>query len=363
MKKFVNTCMFLAALSLVGCKDPNTNPGTDPGTQTQHDVMTYITTADNTMHFDKVGKNFIEGMNMNPEITLTLDPKTRYQVFDGFGAAITGASAYNLMRMPQDARAKLIKETFSVEEGMGYSYVRVPIGGSDFNARSNYDYTCCDMAGIENFSLTSDENDYIIPVLKEILAVNPALKIMGTPWSCPRWMKVADGDCFSNVGGFSMNAAYAGASEVTAVDISERALDEVRQNASLNGFDAKVKTVCGDVFEVLKNCRKEGRNFDLVILDPPAFCKSYSDVKNALRGYKDVNVSGLKIVKPGGFLVSSSCSHFVSFGMFEDMLREAAAQSGRTVRVVETRTQAPDHASLLAGDESTYLKFFVLAVD
>ena len=170
-------------------------------------------------------------------------------------------------------------------------------------------------------------------------------------------------DCFSNVGGFSMNAAYAGASEVTAVDISERALDEVRQNASLNGFDAKVKTVCGDVFEVLKNCRKEGKNFDLVILDPPAFCKSYSDVKNALRGYKDVNVSGLKIVKPGGFLVSSSCSHFVSFGMFEDMLREAAAQSGRTVRVVETRTQAPDHASLLAGDESTYLKFFVLAVD
>ena len=114
---------------------------------------------------------------------------------------------------------------------------------------------------------------------------------------------------------------------------------------------------------MLKNYRKEGRSFDLVILDPPAFCKSRSDVKNALFGYKNINAAGLRIVSPGGFLVTSSCSHFVSFDMFENMLREAAAASNRTVRVVETRTQAPDHASLLAGDESTYLKFFVLAVD
>ena len=135
----------LAATLLAGCKDPNSNPGTDPNEPpTKHDVMTYITTADNTMHFDKVGKNFIEGLNMSPEITLTLDPKSRFQVFDGFGAAITGASAFNLSQMPADARAKLLKETFSVSEGMGYSYVRVPIGGSDFNVHSNYDYTCCD---------------------------------------------------------------------------------------------------------------------------------------------------------------------------------------------------------------------------
>lgn len=193
MKKFVNTLpLVLAALLFAGCKDANTTPGTDPVDPTKNDVMTYITTADNTMHFDKVGKNFIDGMNMNPEITLTLDPKTRYQTFDGFGAAITGASAYNLKRMPQEARTKLLKETFSVDEGMGYSYVRVPIGGSDFNAKSNYDYTCCDMTGIENFALTSDELDYIIPILKEILAINPNLKVMGTPWSCPRWMKVGD---------------------------------------------------------------------------------------------------------------------------------------------------------------------------
>lgn len=170
-------------------------------------------------------------------------------------------------------------------------------------------------------------------------------------------------DCFSNVGGFSVNAAGAGARDVTAIDISERALDEVRLNAELNGFEKTVNTVCGDVFDVLKNYRKEGRSFDLVILDPPAFCKSRSDVKNALFGYKNINAAGLRIVSPGGFLVTSSCSHFVSFDMFENMLREAAAASNRTVRVVETRTQAPDHASLLAGDESTYLKFFVLAVD
>lgn len=182
----------LAVLLCAGCKDKKNNPGEDPVTPTTNDVMTYITTADNTMHFDKVGKNFIEGLNMSPEITLTLDPKTRYQEFDGFGAAITGASAYNLLRMPAEARAKLLKETFSVDEGMGYSYVRVPIGGSDFNSRSNYDYTCCDQRGLENFALTSDEVDYIIPVLKEILAINPNLKVMGTPWSCPRWMKVDD---------------------------------------------------------------------------------------------------------------------------------------------------------------------------
>ena len=184
--------ILLAALFFTGCKDPNTNPGTDPTSPTQHDVETYITTADNTMHFDKVGKDFIEGLNMSPEITLVLDPKTRYQTFDGFGAAITGASAYNLSRMPADARAKLLKETFSVSEGMGYSYVRVPIGGSDFNVHSNYDYTCCDEVGIEHFALTSDETDYIIPILKEILAINPDLKVMGSPWSCPRWMKVDD---------------------------------------------------------------------------------------------------------------------------------------------------------------------------
>lgn len=203
--------IIVAALLLAGCNNSNPNPGPDPVTPTSHDVMTYITTADNTMHFDKVGKNFIDGLNMSPEITLTLDPQTRYQTYDGFGAAITGASAYNLSRMPGEARMKLLRETFSVAGGMGYSYVRVPIGGSDFNVHSNYDYTCCDAVGIEHFALTTDETEYIIPILKEILAINPELKVMGSPWSCPRWMKVDDvntkGAYNSWVGGY-LNPDY-----------------------------------------------------------------------------------------------------------------------------------------------------------
>ena len=189
--------ILLAAAMLVACNTPVTPPdnGGNNGGNTEEktrDVMTYITTADNTMHFDGIAKDFAEGMNMSPEITLTLNPNVRYQEFDGFGAAITGAAAYNLMQMSQANRTKILTETFSVDKGMGYSYVRVPIGGSDFNARSNYDYTCCDTKGIEHFALTPDETQYIIPVLKEILAINPDLKVMGTPWSCPRWMKVDD---------------------------------------------------------------------------------------------------------------------------------------------------------------------------
>lgn len=193
------TSLFLVTLLLAACNTPVTPPDSGSGTGNNGDtsvaqrkVQTYITTADNTMHFDAISQDLSEDLNTSPEITLTLNPGTRYQEFDGFGAAITGASAYNLMQMPAANRAKLLRETFSVAEGMGFSYVRVPIGGSDFNARSNYDYTCCDTKGIGNFALQSDELDYIIPVLKEILAVNPALKVMGTPWSCPRWMKVSD---------------------------------------------------------------------------------------------------------------------------------------------------------------------------
>ena len=184
--------LLLAACDPKPVTPPDNKPGEGQDTNSVAQVATFITTADNTMHFSSVKKNFSEGLNMQPEQTLTINPNQRYQTFDGFGAAITGASSYNLLRMPAERRTKLLKETFSVKDGMGYSYVRVPIGGSDFNARSNYDYTCCDTKGIENFSLTSDEVDYIIPVLKEILAINPDLKVMGTPWSCPRWMKVAD---------------------------------------------------------------------------------------------------------------------------------------------------------------------------
>ena len=169
-------------------------------------------------------------------------------------------------------------------------------------------------------------------------------------------------DCFSNVGGFSVNAAAAGAKSVLAVDISRTALDEVERNAARNGFSEIVSTRCGDVFEVLREFKKDGRSFDLVVLDPRAFCMSASEVKDACRGYKDINVLGLKLVRSGGFLVTSSCSHYMTFPLFERMLSDAARDSGRIVRTVELRAQSPDHPSLLAAEETQYLKFVVLHV-
>lgn len=169
-------------------------------------------------------------------------------------------------------------------------------------------------------------------------------------------------DCFCNVGGFSLNAAAAGALSVTAADISEKALEDVRANAARNGFADRIETVCGDVFELLRGFRRDGRRFGTVILDPPAFCKSAAEVKDAYRGYKDINVLGMKLVSPGGFLVTASCSHYMGASLFESMLREAARESGRQVRLLETRVQAPDHPAMLSAEETSYLKFYILQV-
>ena len=167
-------------------------------------------------------------------------------------------------------------------------------------------------------------------------------------------------DCFCNSGGFSLNAALS-ADCVTALDISEFALENVRENAALNGI-SNIRTQCGDVFEVLRAYKAEGRKFDCIVLDPPAFCKSADEVKDAYRGYKDFNLLAMKLVRPGGYLVTCSCSHYMTFPLFEKMLVEAARSSGRRVQSVETKTQAPDHPSLLCAEETQYLKFFVLHV-
>ena len=167
-------------------------------------------------------------------------------------------------------------------------------------------------------------------------------------------------DCFCNSGGFSLNAATV-AKCVTACDISELALKNVRDNATLNGF-SNITTLQGDVFEVLRNFKREKRQFDTVILDPPAFCKTADEVKDAYRGYKDINLTAMKIVKSGGFLVTCSCSHYMTASLFEKMLIEAAKESGRIIRSVEIKTQAPDHPSLLCAEETQYLKCFVLQV-
>ena len=168
-------------------------------------------------------------------------------------------------------------------------------------------------------------------------------------------------DCFCNSGGFSLNAATV-AQNVIACDISPLALKNVEDNARLNGFK-NVTTLQGDVFEVLRGFRREKRLFDTVILDPPAFCKTADEVKDAYRGYKDVNLTAMKIVRSGGFLITCSCSHYMTMPLFEKMLIEAARESGRRVRSVEVKTQAPDHPSLLCADETQYLKFFILQVE
>ncbi len=167
-------------------------------------------------------------------------------------------------------------------------------------------------------------------------------------------------DCFCNSGGFSLNAATV-AKRVTACDISELALKNVNDNANLNSFK-NIETLCGDVFSVLREFKKNKKQFDTVILDPPAFCKSANEVKDAYRGYKDINLTAMKIVKSGGFLLTCSCSHYMTANLFEKMLIEAARESGRIIRSVELKTQAPDHPSLLCAEETQYLKFYVLQV-
>ena len=156
-------------------------------------------------------------------------------------------------------------------------------------------------------------------------------------------------------------AAAQTAAEVTAVDVSALALENVRQNAQLNGL-TNIQTEQADVFQLLRDKRASGEKYDLVVLDPPAFCKSASEVKDAYRGYKDVNILGIKLVKSGGYLATCSCSHDMTLPLFEKMLADAAKESGRRVRVLEMRTQSPDHPALLNEEETQYLKFFVLQV-
>lgn len=136
----------------------------------------------------------------------------------------------------------------------------------------------------------------------------------------------------------------------------------MNENSALNSLK-NVTTKQGDVFEILRNYRKDEKKFGLVILDPPAFCKSAAEVKDACRGYKDINILGMKLVQSGGYLITSSCSHYMTRILFENMLEEAAKESKRTVKCVEIRTQSADHPSLLSAEETSYLKFYVLQID
>lgn len=150
------------------------------------EVKVLVTTNDRSKDLEQTTLQ-IKGEPADNAAVITLDPATKYQTMDGFGAAVTGSSCYNLMQMTPADRNKFLTETFSVENGFGHSYIRISIGCSDFSLD---EYTCCDVPGIENFALQSEELEYVIPILKEILAINPNILIMGSPWTCPQWMKV-----------------------------------------------------------------------------------------------------------------------------------------------------------------------------
>ncbi len=169
-------------------------------------------------------------------------------------------------------------------------------------------------------------------------------------------------DCFTHTGSFALNAGIAGAAHVLGVDASETAVAQARENAALNGLDGRVEFLCADVFDLLPKLENEGKQFDVVILDPPAFTKSRSSVKNAVRGYREINLRGMKIVKPGGYLATCSCSHFMTYELFTQTIHQAARNVHKRLRQVEFRTQAPDHPILWAADESYYLKFYIFQV-
>ena len=169
-------------------------------------------------------------------------------------------------------------------------------------------------------------------------------------------------DCFTHTGSFALNAGIAGASSVLGVDASALAVDQAAANARLNGLEDRVQFLCRDVFELLPELEEKKEKFDVVILDPPAFTKSRSSIKNAVKGYREINLRALKLVREGGFPATCSCSHFMDYELFTQTIGQAARSAHKRLRQVEYRTQAPDHPILWAADESYYLKFYIFQV-
>ncbi len=179
-------------------------------------------------------------------------------------------------------------------------------------------------------------------------------------WKVCRGKKVLD--CFTHTGSFALNAAKAGAASVLGVDASELAIAQAKENARLNGLEEKAEFICADVFELLPELERRGEKYDVVILDPPAFTKSRESVKKAAKGYKEINLRGMKLVKDGGYLATCSCSHFMNQELFAQTIAGAARDARKRLRQIEFRTQSPDHPILWAADETYYLKFYLFQV-
>ena len=170
-------------------------------------------------------------------------------------------------------------------------------------------------------------------------------------------------DCFTHTGSFALNAGMAGAKSVLGVDASELGVAQATENAALNGLSDRVSFICEDVFELLPRLEKEGELFDVVILDPPAFTKSRNSIKNAVKGYREINLRAMKLVKNGGYLATCSCSHFMNPELFAKTIGEAAANVHKRLRQIEYKTQSPDHPILWSRDEeSLYLKCYIFQV-
>ncbi len=169
-------------------------------------------------------------------------------------------------------------------------------------------------------------------------------------------------DCFTHTGSFALNAAKGGAAHVTAVDVSQFAVDTARENAVKNGLDGNMDFVCADVFELLPELAQKGADYDFIILDPPAFTKNRKTVGSAQRGYKEINYRAMKLLHRGGYLATCSCSHFMDNELFVKMLMSAAADAGVSLKMIEARRQSCDHPIMLSVPETDYLKFYLFQI-
>ena len=169
-------------------------------------------------------------------------------------------------------------------------------------------------------------------------------------------------DCFTHTGSFALNAVAGGAAHVTAVDVSASAIEMTKANAALNGMTDKMDFLCADVFDLLPKLCEEHASYDYIILDPPAFTKSRKTIRDAERGYKEINLRAMKLLKRGGYLATCSCSHFMNNELFLKMLKSAAYDAGISLKLIESRRQSPDHPTCLSIPETDYLKFYLLQI-